>query len=238
MLAKYFAENAVPPLKPRIGRMFRRWFILIVLLWVLLVLYPNPAKLVISIKRVFYPEVDAVSVEQLASELPDNPADIEREVLERIPYSYDWEVSDMPWYFPAANEIMENGRGDCKARALILASVLEAKGVPYSINLSPTHMWVDYEGKIETSIENSQVQYFQRDPQTGERSFQFPKISFSEILWVLREGFWSPMPLLRKLLLLLGLISLFVLRFTWFRKKKALNIESAVIDNSGEIRST
>ena len=206
----------------RIGKIYRRWFILIVLLWVLLVLYPNPANLVISIKRVFAPEIDTAAVTQLTSELSDDPADIESEVLERIPYRYDWEVHNMPWYFPSAEEILERGTGDCKARALVLASVLEAKDIPYNINVSITHMWVDYEGKTGSSSENSDVSYYRQDPETGERTFKFPSISITEIVSVWWDGFWSYMPVLQKVLLVAGLPMLLIVRFAWLKKRRVV----------------
>jgi len=225
----------------RVGNIFRKWFILIMPLWVLLVLYPNPANLVVSIKRVFYPEIDTTSIAQLANALPDDPADIEREVLLLVPYSCDWETYGMPWYFPTAKEIIQKGEGDCKARAIILASVLDAKGISYSINLSITHMWVDYEEKTETVAENSEIQYSQHNPQTGERSFQLPPLSAAENtknIKALSGGFWTPMPLLKKLLLTIGLTALFVLRFTWLRKKKDVNKELKTADGSEQISSS
>jgi hypothetical protein len=207
-------------IKERIGKIYRKWFILIVLLWVLFVMYPNPANLVVSIKRVFAPEIDAAAVAQLASELSDDPAEIERQVKQRIPYSYDWEVHGMPWYFPTAQEILERGKGDCKARALVLASVLEAKDITYSLNASITHMWVDYESKVATASENQNVSYYQQDPETGQRSFKLPSISTTQIKVAWEDGFWSVMPLLKKILLLAGLPALFIVRFTWLRKKR------------------
>ncbi len=204
----------------RIGRIYRKWFILIVALWVLFVMYPNPVNLVVSIKRVFVPEIDAAAVAQLAAELPDEPAEIERQVKQRIPYSWDWEAHGMPWYFPTAQQILERGEGDCKARALVLASVLEAKDIPYSINASITHMWVDYETKVATASENSNASYYQHDPETDQRSFKIPSITAKEIKTVWRDGFWSVMPVSRKSLLLAGLPALLIVRFTWLRKKQ------------------
>jgi len=196
----------------------------------LLVLYPNPANLVISIKRVFAPEIDTAAVAQLAAQLPDDPVEIEREVLARIPYSYDWEVHNMPWYFPSAEDALQRGTGDCKARALVLASVLEAKDIPYSMNASITHLWVDYEGKTGSSSENPDVSYYQQDPETGERTFKLPSISITEILSVWWEGFWSYMPVLQKVLLAGGLPALFILRFTWLRKRRVAVSRSFLVE--------
>ena len=206
--------------KPYIGKAFRRYFPLLVLLWVLFVLYPNPLNLVASLQRTLNPDVDAVSVEPLSTGLPSDPVAIESTVLEMIPYRYDWEVYGMPWYFPTVEEVLERGEGDCKARALVLASVFETKNIPYHINWSPIHVWVDYEGKDETSLENPRVKFYQRDPETGGKSFQLPEIALSDVLDSLQQGFWTPMPEVKKGLLVFGLLALVTLRFVWFKKRK------------------
>jgi transglutaminase-like putative cysteine protease len=138
--------------EPRAVRVFRTCFPLLVVLWALLVLYPNPLRLAASVRRLANPGVDPVAVESLAASLPSDPAAIERAVLETLPYRYDWRVYGMPWYFPTVGEALENGEGDCKARAIVLASVLEAKGIPYRIDSSPTHVWVDYDGKVDNFL--------------------------------------------------------------------------------------
>ncbi len=209
--------NAV---KPFVRKVFRIFFPLLLLLWILLVLYPNPSKLVLSLQRAFDPNIDPVSVEPLLRDLPSDPVAIESIVLEQIPYSYDWKTYGMPWYVPTAEEVLERGEGDCKARALVLASAFEAKDIPYRINLSPMHMWVEYEGKEETALENDEVKFYQQDPETGERSFQVPEVPFRKMTNSFWEGFWGPMPGVRKALLLVGLPALVKLRLTWFKKRK------------------
>jgi len=194
------------------GRVFRRYFPLLALLWILVVLYPNPLNLIVSLQRAFNPNIAPASVESLSRDLPSDPAAIENAVLQQIPYSHDWESYGMPWYVPTVGEVLERGEGDCKARTLVLASLFEAKGIPYRISWSPIHMWVDYEGKEETAIENPRVEFYQQDPETGERSFQLPKIPFSEVMHSFWQGFWDPMPGVRKALLLFGLPALIRLR--------------------------
>jgi len=144
-----------------------------------------------------------------------------REVAEKIPYRYDWEVYGMPWYFPTTAKVLERGEGDCKARTLILASIFEAKDIPYRINCSPIHMWVDYQGKEQTSLENTGVRFYQQDPETGKRLFHFPDIPFSDITDSFQDSFWEPMPLARRLLILLGLPVLVIVRLTLFKKRKS-----------------
>jgi hypothetical protein len=201
-------------------RVFRRYFVLIFILWILFVLYPNPLNLIISIHRVIDFDADPNAVEYMLSDLPSDPVDIEKAVLARIPYHHDWEVYGMPWYCPTVEEVLEKGEGDCKGRALVLASVLEAENISYQVDLSPIHIWVDYQGKNETSIENARVEFYQYDPQTGERQFQIPHIGLKEVMDSFWQAFWDPMPDVRKALLISGVLALVAARVI-FRKKRA-----------------
>jgi hypothetical protein len=213
--------TAVTTAKRGLGRVFPLLFPLLLILWVLLVLYPNPVRLATSVQRLVNPGIDTAAVESAAASLPDDPAAIEDSVLESIPYGYDWQVYGMPWYFPTVNEVMQAGEGDCKGRALVLASVLEAKDIPYSLNTSPIHVWVDYEGKEQTEVENQNASFYQLDPETGQRSFGLPSIDPMEVLDTFWGGFWSPMPAVRKALLLVGLIILIAARVIWSREAAA-----------------
>jgi hypothetical protein len=190
--------------KMRAARAFRACLPLLIVLWVFLVLYLNPLRLVVSLQRLANPRVDPAAVETLAAGLPSDPAAIEKAVLDSVPYRYDWEVYAMPWYFPTVDEVLKKGQGDCKARAIVLASVLEAKGIPYRINSSPMHVWVDYDGKAENTLENSQAGLYEVDPQTGARSLHLPHVSLTEFLGTVWDGFWPPMPTARKVLLVTG----------------------------------
>jgi hypothetical protein len=202
-------------------KVFRRYFPLIFILWILFVLYPNPLNLIFSIHRVLKFDADPGAVESILADFPSDPVDIEQAVLARIPYRHDWELYNMPWYFPTIEEALERGEGDCKARALVLASVLEAKNVSYQVHSSPMHMWVDYENKQETSIENAQVEFYQYDPETGERQFQIPEISLSEVTDSFWQAFWDPMPDGRKALLFSGLLALLAARVILRKKRTA-----------------
>jgi hypothetical protein len=204
-----------------VRRVFRRYFPLLLILWILFVLYPNPLNLIISVQRVFSPDVDPGAVKPLSEDFPSAPIAIEKAVVERIPYRYDWEVYGMPWYFPTVEKVLEKGEGDCKARALVLASIFELQNIPYRINCSPIHIWVEYEGKEETSVENARVKFYQQDPETGERFFQIPEIELKEAMDSFWQGFWHPMPDERKALLLFGLLALVAARVIWFKKGTA-----------------
>jgi hypothetical protein len=202
-------------------KVFRRYFPLIFILWILFVLYPNPLNLIISIQRVLNFDADPGVVESMLNDLPSAPVDIEKAVLARIPYRYDWELYSMPWYCPTVEEVLERGAGDCKARALVLASVLEVKNITYQVHSSPMHIWVDYEGKNETSIENAKVEFYH--PETGERRFQIPEISLGKLVDSWRQQFWTAMPDGRKALLILGLLALVTARVI-LRKKRTTQL--------------
>jgi transglutaminase-like putative cysteine protease len=197
---------------------FRRYFPLILILWILFVLYPNPLNLVLSIHRFINPGVNPNAVEFMLDDFPSDPVAIEKAVLARISYRLDWELYRMPWYFPTVEEVLERGEGDCKARAIVLASALEAKGIPYQLTSSPIHVWVDYEGKQENSLENAQVEFFQYDPETGERQFQIPEIGLGEVMASWRQQLWTPMPTDRRVLLISGPLALIAARVI-LRKK-------------------
>jgi len=51
------------------ARSFHRYFIPILLLWILFVLYPNPMNLAISVARLIAPAIDPISVKPLLQEL-------------------------------------------------------------------------------------------------------------------------------------------------------------------------
>ena len=202
-------------------RVFRRYFPLIFILWILLVLYPNPLNLIISIQRILNFDAAPGTVEFMLNDFPSDPVAIEQAVLAKIPYRYDWDLYSMPWYCPTIEEVLERGEGDCKARALVLASVLEAKSIPYQVHSSPMHVWVEYEGKQETSIENAQVEFYQYDPETDERRFQIPDIGPGRLTHYWQQQFWAPMPDGRKALLISGLLALIAARVILRKKRTA-----------------
>jgi len=205
---------------------FRRYFPLFVVLWIVFVLYPNPLNFFLSIHRSANLGVNPDAVEFMLADLPSEPAAVERAVLAAIPYSYDWEVYGMPWYFPTIDQVLDSRRGDCKARALVLASVFEAKGIPYLLNWSPTHVWVEYEDKKENPSENPDVKFYERNPETGETQFQVPKIPVTQVADSARKGFWTAMPVTRKALLISGLAALIVARVILFvgRRRERMSV--------------
>lgn len=177
-------------------------------IWTLLVLYPEPTLLARAVENGLAPRIDPEAVRALAARLPDDPAAIEWLVLNRhVAYATPWETHGVPWYFPTPREALEAGRGDCQARALVLASVLRAKGIPYRLEASFDHIWVWYPNKRPTSIENRAIAVLtQRD---ARRTFRVPdRWDYAESWRIEREYFWDAMPDERKLWIVGGWVML------------------------------
>ena len=181
--------------------------------WVLIVLYPNPAIVPLNVYRVFNPPVDPVAVRDISAQLPNNANVVDEFLGNELEYDYDWKVYSVPWYFPTPAEVWEKGEGDCKGRAILFASILEEKGIDYEIHFSPIHFWVDYEGK--------QIQAFEEKYEMGRPH------PYSEILDKWTENLWYPMPLGRKVLLFAGLACIILANKIvaigfWVHRKKPL----------------
>lgn len=182
----------------------RRHALVFLLFWTYFVLYPRPAALGESIYRLFVHPIEAQAVTSLLVRLPSgaSPRDIENYILNAFPFYHDWQVYGFPWYFPTAAEAMQQGRGDCKTRFIVLASVFEALGVPYKLLISPKHIWISYPGKEDTPLENMAAAFFYRE---GEQiAFQLPYVDWLKSAALAWEAFWVHMPPLRRSLLLAG----------------------------------
>ena len=184
----------------------RSLLVFLALSWVLVMLYPDPGVLVRSVRNTLRPRVEPQAAAALARSLPDDPRAIEAYVLDQqVPYAYDWQSAGVPWYFPTAGEALRAGRGDCESRALVLASLLTAKGIPNELRLSLDHIWVDYPGKQANALENAGVQFAGRQ---GGRFFLHWPADFHLGQEVADQVaiFWTPAPWGRVLLLALGLL--------------------------------
>lgn len=181
------------------------------LLWTLVALYPNPLRLVVSVQRAWNPPVDPVAFHDLAAELPDDPKMIEAFVNSSIvPYAVPWQTYGVPWYFPTPAEVLSAGQGDCQARAVVLASLLGAKGIPATFVGSLDHLWVDYPGKQPTVLENRQVALAVQDGDAVYR-FSVPSTIDWRHSWNLeRAYFWDAMPAWRLTLLVGGWTALVI----------------------------
>ncbi|MDW7739831.1 MAG: transglutaminase domain-containing protein [Bacillota bacterium] len=178
--------------------------VLIMGFWFLIVLYPNPKNLALSIQRLKNPPVNPFEVTDLALELYDHtPGEIKDFVYSRLPYSYDWTVYNMPWYFPTLEEVLQQEAGDCKARYVLFASILEQKEIPYNKMISLTHIWVAYEGKEDNTMENLDEALFIVDDQ-GKLKISYPRADLQRSLATFVDGFWRAMPSKKKSLLFAG----------------------------------
>ena len=189
----------------------RRALVFLAFAWVLVMLYPDPGVLVRSVAQ-HGAAADRAGGRRRRSprRLPDDPRAIEAYVLDRqVPYAYDWQSAGVPWYFPTTAEALRAGRGDCESRAVVLASILTAKGIPNELRLSFDHIWVDYPGKQANALENAGVQF--AGAQNGRFFLHWPEdFHLGQEIADQLAIYWTPAPAWRVLLLVAGL-SLIVL---------------------------
>lgn len=214
-----------------IGQVKFRHLLVITLLWILFVLYPNPLQLGRSVHRILQPPVNPDMVSWLVEQAPEQPRAVEDYVLTAFPYQYDWQTYGMPWYFPTLEEALEKGTGDCKTRFIVLASIFEAKGIPYQLSFSLSHFWVNYEGKEENSWETEKNAFLLRE-EDGSVRLQVPREDQSQIRQNFVDGFWHAMPEHRKVLLLMGpMINLgFGIFLYGLRKNRKNTIRPVAVD--------
>lgn len=171
--------------------------------WLLLVCYPNPWILLRNGLRYARFPVDPEVLGRVPFPVPEAPAAIEAAVLENVRYAYDWRQYGVPWYVPTASEVVASGLGDCESRAVLLASLLAARGIPYRLQASPVHIWVDYEGKRPSALENSAVAMMER--KGGRYRFRWPGlVRIREDLAAQQEALWNAMPAVRRVALFTG----------------------------------
>jgi hypothetical protein len=198
-------------------------------MWAILVLYPNPGRLAASVYRLKNPPVQPLAVSGIARELENSsPGEIRDFVYRTIPYSFDWEVYNMPWYFPTLEEALQNESGDCKARYLLFASLMEELDIPYYKNISLTHIWVGYEGMPENALERREEILIKVD-QNGKTSLNMPRPDMKRSYNSFYSGFWEVMPGGKKLLIYAG-FPVFFIPFYALR----LHMDSASLKPAGK----
>lgn len=175
----------------------------IALLWVGAVVYPDPRPLVTSLTRLGSPPVDAAAVSELAATLPDDYRIIEDFSLDYVRYEPAWTVYRLPWYFPTVPEVLRDRAGDCQARALLIASIFSAKGMPFTLRYSFDHVWVDYPGKNAPEMEDAATS-FVSDNGGGWLAKLPERIPLWSIIKVRLGYHWAPMPFAQKLMIVLG----------------------------------
>ena len=188
-------------------RLGRRIAVLIagVLAWTLLAMYPNPAVFFRNIARYRRLPLDPTIEKRMGWGLPRNPADIEFFVDSLIVATPDWLTYRVPWYVPTAGEAARATHGDCETKAVLLASLLEGKRIPYEVRASFSHIWVDYEGRGRRAGESRDIAYLQGEH--GRLRARWPgRVALRELIAAQREQLWKPMPLARKAIWLIGLV--------------------------------
>jgi hypothetical protein len=187
----------------------RKWWKVVLIvaamlsLWTFIVCYPNPFIFIRNTIRYLRFPVDPSVIELIDAEIPDEPAEIERFVMALVKYQYDWETYGFPDYVSTARQAVIRRRGDCEDRAVVLASLLEAKNIPYNLKASVIHYWVDYPGKKPSRTENESVAYFGKVD--GKYRLKLPDLSqWRRWLSAGKEGGWDVMPTFRKVLMISG----------------------------------
>lgn len=176
-----------------------------ILAWIGAVVYPDPRPFVNSVERLRNPPVDAQAASAVAAELPDDYAAVEQFASDLVPFKTAWAVYGLPWYFPTVAEVLRDRAGDCQAQAILTASILEAKGMPYTMRYSFDHVWVDWPGKQATNLEDSATS-FVSDSGEGWLASLPDRIPLRAIIEQRVAYHWAPMPLVQKIILLAGVV--------------------------------
>ncbi|MGZ7206076.1 MAG: hypothetical protein ACXVIV_05415 [Halobacteriota archaeon] len=177
-------------------------------IWISLILFPNPLVMPLDVYRLFeMPVQPSQDVRHVAESLPANGTLIEGYVNENVSYTYDFQSYGVVWYIPTPGDVLKSQQGDCKSRAILLASLLEAKGISHSVSISPVHFWVDYEGKPQTSFT---AQYETADVAIVENGHVKTPQKATTLLYLNTyvDILWTSMPVLRKVLLISGLAAI------------------------------
>ena len=187
-------------------RLPRTLLVFLAVSWAFVVLYPDPSALVRSVQNLAHPRIDPAAVTDIAARLPDDPRLIEAYVLDQqVPYAYDWQTAGVPWSFPTTRDALKAGAGDCESRAVVLASILAAKGIPHSLRVSFDHIWVDYPGKAPNALENAGVEV--AGVKDGRFFIHWPQdFHLGQEIQDQLTIYWTPAPLYRVLLLFGGLL--------------------------------
>jgi len=211
-------------------RRMKRWKVvlivaLILLLWTFIVCFPNPLIFIRNITRYLRIPVDSSVIESIETEVPDEPEEIEKFVLALVEYQYDWENYGVPDYVATARETVIKRSGDCEDRAIVLASLLEAKNIPYDLRASLVHYWVDYPGKKANRGENEEVAFF--GEKDGKYRFKMPDMSqWRRYFDVAKRGLWDVMPVSRKTAMISGW-ALIILSGCFLSRKREKKLDIA-----------
>jgi len=177
--------------------------IAVILLWTFIVCYPNPYVFVRNFIRYIHFPVDPSIVSLINEEIPNDPIDIEKFVRKLVEYEYDWVNYGVPWYVPTPDDAVMRRKGDCESRAMVFASILSAKNIPYNLKASLVHIWVEYPNKKSSAYENEDVSYIRKVD--GRYRIKLPDLSqWKHYADVEKEMLWDVMPMYRKVIMLSG----------------------------------
>lgn len=175
----------------------------LVVVWIGAVVYPNPRPFIESLSRLRQPPIDGEAAAGLAAQLPDDYKAIDDFVSGYVVWQPAWTVYNLPWYFPTVAEVVRDQAGDCQAQALLMASILQAKHMPYTLMYSFDHVWVDYPGRQVTALEDPATSFVSSQG-TGWLGSLPKKLPIGDIFRARVAYHWTPMPLLQKVLIIAG----------------------------------
>jgi hypothetical protein len=202
-------ERGWTRLRRVVRSLFRHTLVfLLMVVWLGAVVYPDPRPFADSIARLRHPPVDRGAVASVADDLPADYKALEDFALQYVAYVPAWTAYGLPWYFPTVAEVVSHKAGDCQARAVFFASLLEAKQMPYTLRYSFDHVWVDYPGKQVTDLEDPATS-FVSDSGQGWLASLPKRIPVWSILKTRAHYHWTPMPGTRKALILIGAALIF-----------------------------
>jgi hypothetical protein len=187
-------------------------------IYVVFILFPNPGLIPLNAYRFLeMPTRPTDDVRLVADSLPENATAIEQYVDDHIHYAYDFQTYGVVWYIPTPSDVLKAQQGDCKSKAVLLASLLEAKQIPHTVKVSPVHFWVDYNGRLRTNFteqyETTQVAF----AENGQ--FKLPRDTNALLyLNAYEDVVWTSMPLFRKIALIGGLV--LIAQFGHFKGSK------------------
>jgi hypothetical protein len=190
-----------------------------------LVAYPKPSLFLRTVSRAIQPPIDPDTVAEISAGLPDDPAQIEGWVIEHIERdANDYANWGVIFYIASPAEVLSIGRGPCYGRAIVLASILEEKGIPYRLFMMPGHVWVDFaERKPPIWPEFEKPEYAVWRWENGRWHWNgFGWLSIlPRMMLIQAQLYWRITPLIGKMVVLMIIIGGIWLRW-WNRRGKML----------------
>jgi hypothetical protein len=177
------------------------WGSILLLAW-FLAAYPRPSLLIRTMARFVHLPIEPAAVAHVSATLPDDPAAIEAWVRKQITYdANDYAGWGVVFYMASPEEVLRRGKAPCYGRAVVLASILEDKGVPHRVFGTTLHMWVDYAGRTPLNPLET-PRYAVLWWEAGKWHWQglgWLQIAPLMVAWGLGRFYWSGLPWLGKL---------------------------------------